>query len=689
MMKSYVLKDYKFMDFKTLKKSVVVVDKEEKEYRCVGNFKEIPIGTPLLMDLKPMAKEGNSIINMALDPNNKEAWEKVLTELNLEKLLRKKDIIQALKGEVFRLRGTDVFYPVSNLVNLAIEQDILKFAPTLTRKQLEPLMKYISLCGIRAFRGNIFNVLKSAKDVSLAEGYKIAVASSEGKPVVETLCFHDYLVDKTISDVSSTGSTWITLKGLKAQVTKNLHFAIDKDIYPNSEMVDYCINHNPRLEFDGERIFIKDLHFKEMNLFFMLQGYFNEELFSDDEIAKMKEDNKFFNEGQKNAYDLLKTTGLKILTGSAGTGKTTVLKELIAQYEKKFENCNIVLSAPTGKASQRMSEATGRTAYTLYQLMIKVHNAEIKDEKFDCDFLIIDESSMMDIEVAYEIFRKLPRNTLVFLVGDVNQLPSIGAGEILYDLIDSGKFPSVMLKEICRQSGESKIISNSYKVINKDSSFDYDNSFRLIQLNYSNDNLARQKEREKIVKNYVNNVKDGLLGTQILCSTNNKWLGCFILNKEIQDLLIERGIISKTPYVPYGNVTFHLGDKVIFNSNNYELDYYNGDIGTISYINLAEKKIVVSCIRKTIEIATDMLEDLSLAYAITIHKSQGSEFKNVYVVLSSESRGMNTNNLLYTAITRAKENVAIFVDSPELLEKACNRVEAGNRRTNIKLENNK
>jgi len=371
-----------------------------------------------------------------------------------------------------------------------------------------------------------------------------------------------------------------------------------------------------------------------------------------------------------------------VITGSPGTGKSTILNLIIKIFEK--ENKRVLLGAPTGRASKRLSEATGREAKTIHRLL----NYNPKLNKFlknesnpvDAEMVIIDEASMLDITLMKNLLSAIKPRTGIIFVGDIDQLPAVGPGNVLSDLIGSGVIPVIELKKIYRQESESLIIHNAHKV--RDGQFPYigkpkNNDFFFIEKNTSEEavslilNLLTKKIPESF--NY-----DPLREIQVLVPTNKGIVGVNNLNSRLQDVLNPN--IKK---VQKGSVQYRLNDKVIQLKNNYEKDIYNGDIGFINGIDMEAEEISIDYDGRTVNYSFFELDEISLSYAITIHKSQGSEFKCVVIPILTSHYMLLQRNLLYTAITRARELV-IIVGSKKAIGMAVNRNIVEKRYTGLK-----
>ena len=371
-----------------------------------------------------------------------------------------------------------------------------------------------------------------------------------------------------------------------------------------------------------------------------------------------------------------------IITGSPGTGKSTILNLIIKILEK--ENKKVLLGAPTGRASKRLCEATGREARTIHRLLNYNPNLnkflKNNDNPLDADMVIIDEASMLDITLMKNLLSAIKPRTGIIFVGDTDQLPAVGPGNVLSDLIGSGVVPVIELKKIYRQESESLIIYNAHKV--RDGQFPY------IGKPKNNDFFFIEKETPEEAVNLILNLLtkkipqsfnyDPLCDVQVLVPTNKGIAGVNNLNSRLQDVLNPTG-----KKIQKGSVQYRLNDKVIQLKNNYEKDIYNGDIGFINGIDLEAEEISVNFDGRTVRYGFYELDEITLSYAITIHKSQGSEFKCVVIPILTSHYMLLQRNLLYTAITRARE-LAIIVGSKKAIGMAVNRNIVEKRYTGLK-----
>ena len=385
-----------------------------------------------------------------------------------------------------------------------------------------------------------------------------------------------------------------------------------------------------------------------------------------------------FGKEQKQAFDMFRHRGIKILTGGPGTGKTTTVKGLILCYQMMHPKHKIKLAAPTGRAAQRLSESTEMPATTVHKLLEFIPYGEsptVRDSNnpIDADFIVVDEVSMMDIQLFDLFLEAVKPNTTILLVGDIHQLESVGPGAVLRDLLKTKLkiVDATFLTEVYRQKGGSPIIDNSIRINNGIAELEQCNDF----ISSEFDNQTEMfKEVIALYKAYTGNIFD----IQILCPSYKGDSGIDALNVAIRDIVNPTG---KT--LTYGYHKFRKGDKIIMTRNNDDVGYYNGDIGIIA--DIPDEGLVVDIRGKKLTVTRECLDDIRLAYAITIHRSQGSEFKNVIVVLPKEPKSMLVRNLFYTAVTRAKKKV-IIVAEKGAIKTAVETDKADVRRTRLSAE---
>ena len=360
-----------------------------------------------------------------------------------------------------------------------------------------------------------------------------------------------------------------------------------------------------------------------------------------------------------------------VITGGPGTGKTTIINAIIKVFAERTSR--ILLAAPTGRAAKRLAETSNRDARTIHRLLeynpTEDGFARNEDQPLACGLLIIDEVSMMDTMLMYHLLKAVPLGCTVILVGDMNQLPSVGPGNVLKDVILSGVVPVVELNEIFRQAEESEIILNAHRI----------NRGQLPELNrpprgeLSDFYFINQEDPEKVAELIVELVRDHIprrfgfdpmLDVQVLSPMHKGTAGAANLN-----VLLQAALNPETACVQRGERRFLLGDKVMQTRNNYEKDVYNGDIGRICYLNMEERELTVRYDDRNVLYAFDELDDILPAYAISVHKSQGSEYRAVVLPILTQHYVLLQRNLLYTAVTRGRDLV-IIVGTPKALAMA-------------------
>lgn len=374
-----------------------------------------------------------------------------------------------------------------------------------------------------------------------------------------------------------------------------------------------------------------------------------------------------------------------VVTGGPGVGKTTLVKSLLEIFRAKRQHC--VLAAPTGRAAKRLAETTDQEAKTIHRLLefdpIRGEFKRNSRNPLEGDLFVIDESSMLDVVLAQQLMRAIPVNAAVVWVGDVDQLPSVGPGCVLKDLIQSGVVPVVRLTEVFRQAQASRIVSVAYE-INQGRVPDLTSQESEASDFYYIDADDPEKIRRLMVKVIKERIPrrfglDPMRDIQVLAPMNRSELGSRNLNVVLQDVL--NGEPGQAEVERYG-WRFRVGDRVIQNENNYDRDVYNGDLGIIEKINRVEQTMTVKMDTRLVEYDFGDLDELSLAYVMSIHKSQGSEFPCVVIPLHTQHYVMLQRNLLYTAITRGKQLVVVL-GSRRALEMSVQRADSGRRWTTL------
>lgn len=373
---------------------------------------------------------------------------------------------------------------------------------------------------------------------------------------------------------------------------------------------------------------------------------------------------------QKEAIKACLHHGVLVLTGGPGTGKTTVIKGILSIL--KAQGLKIRLAAPTGRAAKRLSETTGQKALTIHRLLeannlaqddnLQLGFSKDIDDQLDADVIILDEVSMVDIVLMHHFLNAVPDGCRIILVGDTDQLPAVGPGSVLKDIIRSQKIPAIRLDEIFRQAQTSMIIQNAH-IINAGRLPDIRKQYSdFVFYELNDDTSITQKILDLCTKDLPHEGFDVLKDVQILSPMHRFLCGVENLNLMLQEQLNPK---KNQDELKYSSQTFRVGDKVMHIRNNYQKNVFNGDIGFIQDIN--NEKLTVDYFDHIVTYEKNELNELTLAYASSVHKSQGSEYKVVIIPLSTSHYIMLQRNLLYTAITRAKQKVIIIGSKKALM----------------------
>lgn len=508
-------------------------------------------------------------------------------------------------------------------------------------------------------------------------GFKIAdsIAIRMGFALDSPLRIESGVIYK-MREICDDGDTYST----REDILEKSAYLLDIDESYIEPVINSMINSGKLVDDDGA-IYLPSLYMAEKDTAerFALKAQYGDDDDSEIDFEKLEQITGIeYDELQKDAIRTATENNVMVLTGGPGTGKTTVTRGIIELLSARHKT--ISLAAPTGKAAKRISELTGKMAMTIHRLL--EYNPALGYQRNEYnplhdDVLIVDEASMINIELMHNLIKAVPKKMKLIIIGDIDQLPCIGSGNVLRDIIDSGKVPVVRLNKIYRQAQNSNIIVNAHRVRNGES---------LKVDNNKDSDFFFMKEPDDMMALIISLIRDRLPNAfhinpediQVLTPMKKNEVGTINLNNEIQKTVNPVG-----DEVKHGFVTFRIGDKVIQNINDYEKDVFNGDSGTVLRIDHEDKKLVVRYDDKDVEYAFHELDEIMLAYAMTIHKSQGSEYPVVIIPITYANRIMMQRNLIYTAITRAKK-MCIIVGPKAMIDKAISSENSYFRRTKLK-----
>lgn len=504
------------------------------------------------------------------------------------------------------------------------------------------------------------------------------------------------------------GHVYLEEKVLSAKAAQLLEVEItDIEKY----LLDLAMEKKVVLKQDEEqvRVYPAKYYYMEMNTARMLKElnirYEEDDSLIRKRIEKLEKQNEStLDERQREAVAEAVKNGIFILTGGPGTGKTTTINAMIRYFLS--EGMDIRLAAPTGRAAKRMTETTGYEAQTIHRLLEVSGNPEEtgkggfgrnQENPLETDVVIIDEMSMVDLPLMHALLSAVIPGTRLILVGDINQLPSVGPGKVLKDLIDSEVFPVMMLTRIFRQAQESDIVVNAHR-INAGLEVRLDNKSRdFFFLKRQDADVIISVILTLIQKKLPRYVDAKMTDIQVLAPMKKGLLGVERLNRILQQYLNPPS--PKKQEKEYGEKIFRVGDKVMQTKNNYQLEWeiatkyglvvdkgigvFNGDIGIVTAIHTYDETVEVEFDEKRkVKYPFKLLDELELAYAVTIHKSQGSEYPAVIIPLLSGPKQLYCRNLLYTAVTRAKKCVTL-VGSDTVFQEMIRNVEEQKRNTSL------
>lgn len=483
----------------------------------------------------------------------------------------------------------------------------------------------------------------------------------------------------TLNQLSNDGHVY----AVKEQLIETAKKLLSVDVEPLESALQEMIGAEDVI-LEEEAIYLPPFYYAETGTARKLLNLMNTSegsLFSKDfDIEAISKKTKVeYDEVQVAAIRQAAASKVMVLTGGPGTGKTTTTQGIIAAMQEF--GMSILLAAPTGRAAKRMTEATGREAKTIHRLL-EYNPAEgykYNDERpLEGDVLIVDESSMIDIILMYNLLKAIPVGMRLILVGDIDQLPSVGPGNVLRDIIESGKIPVVRLTRIFRQAQSSRIVMNAHAI----------NAGQFPNISNGKNTdffFINMEDPQKVADNIVDLVKNRLprgyhqkpSNIQVLTPMQRGIVGAANLNMVLQEAINPTGdSLSRSGY------TYREGDKVMQIRNNYDKDVFNGDIGFVCSIDIEDRELTVDFDGHQVIYEQSELDELVLAYATTIHKSQGSEYPIVVIPILMTHYVMLQRNLIYTGITRAKK-VCVLVGTPKALGYAVRNMTVNKRNTKL------
>lgn len=505
----------------------------------------------------------------------------------------------------------------------------------------------------------------------------------------------------TLLQASSNGHVYLPMDSLIQETTRLLQIENSQDI--EKTIMDLIIDKRIIVKDDDKKVYASNYYYTELNTAKMLcdlnisSEYILEDI--DKEIAKIEEDTGIFlDEMQKKAVQESVKSGFLVITGGPGTGKTTTINTIIRYF--RMHNLEISLAAPTGRAAKRMTEATGFEAQTIHRLLElsgslgdSSYGARFErneENPLEADVIIIDEASMVDIFLMHSLLKAVSVGTRLIIVGDVNQLPSVGPGNVLKDILDSGCFNVVNLTKIFRQAYESDIIVNAHRINNGERIHLAKKSRDFLFLGREDANKAINAMLTLIQKKLPDYINCNIMDIQVLTPMRKGLLGVERLNAILQEYLNPKND-GKREKEMHGTV-FREGDKVMQIKNNYQLEWeinnkfgvtidsgmgiFNGDMGIVRTINTYAEVLDVEFDEgRVVTYGFGQLDELELAYAITVHKSQGSEYPAVVMPVLTGPRMLMNRNILYTAVTRAKKCVCLIGNSDTIQMMVDNKSE--------------
>ena len=666
----------------------------------VGNLLEVPVGSVLLCEgeWKVDKRYGNQFVA--------QTWEEVMpaTLYGIEKYLGS-GLVKGIGPKYAQLIVSKFGLETIEVIETDIQR--LYEVPGIGKKRVEKIQESWEK------QKDIKNVMLFLQGYGVSTAYAAKIYRQYGKDSIDTVKGNPYRladdiwgigfktadgiankmgyenndprrcksgINYTLSELADEGHVYAE----EEQLVKSAKELLQADEEPIRDAMLEMVQAE-ELKTDGDAIYLPPFYYAEVGTANRLLSLLENKTanlfvkpFNIQEISKSS--GIEYDEVQIQAIKQAIDSKVMVLTGGPGTGKTTTTQGIIAAL--KSMGLRILLAAPTGRASKRMSEATGMEAKTIHRLLEYNPKDGYKrndENPLEGDALIVDECSMIDIVLMNNLMKAIPTSMRLVLVGDIDQLPSVGAGNVLRDIIDSERIPVIRLTRIFRQAQSSRIVMSAH-AINQgrfpDTSNGKETDFFFMQM----------EEPEMVAENIVKLVKERLpkayrqpvSNIQVLTPMQRGVVGASNLNVSLQSALNPSQLALNR-----GGYSFRLNDRVMQLRNNYDKEVFNGDLGYISHVNMEDRTLQVDFDGKLVEYEVSELDELTLAYATTIHKSQGSEYPIVVMPVLMTHYVMLQRNLIYTGITRAKK-ICVLLGTKKALSFAIRNMSVLKRNTKLK-----
>ena len=490
------------------------------------------------------------------------------------------------------------------------------------------------------------------------------------------------IVERAMNEVVSSGSVYTDIKTLTKQVNTICKSSAYTEIIPAPLVLATAFKNKKyriKAEQEGVRYFSSYLYNAEtsvVNGLLRLQNNAARLPFEDKIIEEIENECGIkYSDSQKKSFQLLKKSGVKVLTGGPGTGKSTVINGIVRAIKKMYPGESPLLCAPTGRAAQRLKEVTGEVALTIHRALniVPYEDGSVNTTQIDSRFIIVDEASMIDVMLMKYLLESVSPSSFILFCGDIEQLPSVGPGNILNDMIASQKIEVVKLDVVYRCLTDSLISYNANNIRTGNVDVKDGPDFQYFQ--FKTEEEVKAKVEELVQQHHK---KGDPFALQVLSPVKDGEAGTKALNMSLQKICNGKS----DSLGEFDSYKYKISDKIIMMRNNYTAGYFNGDVGVVT--DIADGAITVLLgDEKEIVLTNKDLEDVSPAYALTVHKSQGSEFSSVIIVLSEKHPVMLQRNLLYTAVTRAKKEVFIVAQG-DAYKRAVSNTKMTERKTSLR-----